>query len=303
MSQGAAASIRSRLKSRSEELGLDLQTAIQYYAIERFLYRLSRSRWADRFVVKGATMLRVWDGAIARPTRDVDLLGRVPNSPDGIRAIIAECLAIESDDGIVFSEAIEATAITFEDRYPGVRVKGSGSLAGARFVLWLDIGIDDATVPEPGWVDFPTLLDVPAPRILAYQPETAIAEKVETVVSKGTANSRLKDYYDVWMLSRAKEFDGRALRAAFAATFERRGTRVPTGTPDGLGPQFTEDPASRRGWQTFRSKLVSAGIEGPEDLGELVAEIAAFVMPPLAAVAEGEEFNQVWTEELGWRAE
>ena len=141
MSQGAAASIRLRLKRRAEELGLDLQTAIQYYAIERFLYRLSRSRWADRFVVKGATMLRVWDGAIARPTRDVDLLGRVPNSPNEIRAIIAECLAIESDDGIVFSEAIEATAITFEDRYPGVRVKGSGSLAGARFVLWLDIGI------------------------------------------------------------------------------------------------------------------------------------------------------------------
>jgi hypothetical protein len=167
---------RRQLKQRANEIGIDLQAAVQYYAMERFLYRLSKSRWADKLVVKGAAMLRVWDAAIARPTRDIDFLGRIPNTPDAVREIVAECLAEPVEDGLVFSDLIDAIPITVEDRYPGVRVKLAGDLAGVRFVLRLDVGIDDTAVPEPGWVDYPTLLDDPMPRILAYHPATAVAE-------------------------------------------------------------------------------------------------------------------------------
>lgn len=167
--------IRSRLKARAAELGLDFQQAVLYYAMERFPFRLSQTPWSDRLLVKGAVMLRVWDAAVARPTRDIDFLGRVDNTPEAIRGIVAECLAIQLDDGLAFEFEIHVVPITVEDRYPGVRVKVAGDLDGARFVLRLDIGIDDAVVPDPVWVDYPVLLDDEAPRILAYQPATAIA--------------------------------------------------------------------------------------------------------------------------------
>ena len=177
MSTQTAIEIRRRLKARAVELDLDFQQAVLYYAMERFLFRLSHTQWSDRLVLKGAVMLRVWDAAVARPTRDIDFLGRVDDTPQAIRDIVAECLAVPLDDGLAFESEIRVVPITIEDRYPGVRVKVAGDLGGARFVLRLDVGIDDAVVPDPGWVDYPVLLHDEAPRILAYQPATAIAEK------------------------------------------------------------------------------------------------------------------------------
>ena len=202
------ASIRARLKNRGDELGMDLNQVLQYYAMERFLYRLSKTSWAGRLIVKGAAMLRVWDGAVARPTKDIDFLGDIDNSPEAVAAIVKECLAVESADGLEFSPDVTVEPITVEDRYPGVRALIEGRLSGARIRLQLDIGVADIAVPEPGWVDYPTLLGTEAPRILAYQPATAVAEKFETMISKGLLNSRVKDYYDIWMLSRSVEFDG-----------------------------------------------------------------------------------------------
>jgi len=223
--------IRRRLKARAAELGLDFQQAVLYYAMERFLFRLSQTPWSDRLVVKGAVMLRVWDAPVARPTRDIDFLGRVDNSPEAIRSIVAECLAIQLDDGLAFESEIHVVPITVEDRYPGVRVKVAGDLGGARFVLRLDVGIDDAVVPDPGWVDYPVLLDDEAPRILAYQPATAIAEKFQAMIEIGLANSRMKDYHDIWMLSRTLEFDGQDLADVSAprhgaASRDARGTHA-----------------------------------------------------------------------------
>ncbi|MDO9108488.1 MAG: nucleotidyl transferase AbiEii/AbiGii toxin family protein [Coriobacteriia bacterium] len=218
--------VRRRLKARAAELGLDFQQAVLYYAMERFLFRLSQTRWSDRLVAKGAVMLRVWDASVARPTRDIDFLGRVDNSPEAIRSIVAECLAIQLDDGLAFESEIHVVPITAEDRCPGVRVKVAGDLGGARFVLRLDVGIDDAVVPDPGWVDYPVMLQDEAPRILAYQPATAIAEKFQAMIEIGLANSQMKDYHDIWMLSRTLEFDGPDLSDAIRATFQRRGTDV-----------------------------------------------------------------------------
>jgi hypothetical protein len=159
---------------------------------------------------------------------------------------------------------------------------------------------DDAAVPEPGWVDYPALLDDPMPRILAYHPATAIAEKVQTMLEIGMSNSRLKDYYDVWMLSRTLEFAGQDLADAFSATFSKRGTTLPDGAPPELTAEFTGQPSTARMWASYRSILAKAGVGAPENLAELAVEIAEFVTPPLRTAAAGTELGRIWTPSRGW---
>ena len=300
MSGQSPIEIRRRLKARAAELGLDFQQAVLYYAMERFLFRLSQTHWSDQLVVKGAVMLRVWDAAVARPTRDIDFLGRVDNTPEAIRGIVAECLAIEFDDGLAFESEIHVVPITVEDRYPGVRVKVAGDLDGARFVLRLDVGIDDAVVPDPGWVDYPVLLDDEAPRILAYQPATAIAEKFQAMIEIGLANSRMKDYHDIWMLSRTLEFDGQDLVDAMRATFERRDTELPAETPAELTREYTGQPETSRMWDTYRRGFSAATGDLPEHLQEVADAIAMFVMPAAVAATSGAVFGKTWTPTSGW---
>jgi predicted nucleotidyltransferase component of viral defense system len=295
--------IRRRLKARASELGLDFQQAVLYYAMERFLFRLSQTQWSDRFVVKGAVMLRVWDAAVARPTRDIDFLGRVDNTPQAIRDIVAECLAIRLDDGLAFESEIHVEPITVEGRYPGVRVKVAGDLGGARFVLRLDVGIDDAVVPDPGWVDYPVLLHDESPRILAYQPATAIAEKFQAMIEIGLANSRMKDYHDIWMLARTLEFDGQDLADAMRATFRRRDTELPAATPAELTREYTGQPETSRMWGTYRKEFSASTSDLPEDLQAVADAIALFVMPAASAAASGDAFRTTWAPTSGWERE
>lgn len=293
--------VRRQLRLRADELGLDFQQALQYYAMERFLFRLSHSAWSERFIVKGAVMLRVWDAAVARPTRDIDFLGRIENTPEAARDAVQECLAAKvADDGLVFSPDIEAAQAMLDDRYPGVRVKLRGDLAGARFTLRLDIGVDDAVVPAPGWVDYPPLLDQPAPRILAYDPATAVAEKFESIVDLGLINSRLKDFYDLWMLAGALSFEGQTLADALSATFRARGTERPVEAPVALTSAFFHQSATAAMWRAYRSRLAASGIEAPADLAQVVRVIGEFIMPPSLAAASGTPFGQLWTPGLGW---
>jgi predicted nucleotidyltransferase component of viral defense system len=295
-----SASLRARLKNRADELGLDFNQVLQYYAMERFLYRLSRSDWADRLIVKGAAMLRVWDGAVARPTRDIDFLGRIENTPEAVAEMVRGCLAVESADGLEFSSRFEVEPITVEERYPGVRAVIEVSLAGARMRLQLDIGVSDAVVPEPGWVDYPTLLDMEAPRILAYQPATSVAEKLEAMASKGLLNSRLKDYYDIWMLSRSVRFEGAVLKDSIVATFGQRGTVIPASRPAVLSEEYARQPERVTQWAAFVKRLKTSGIEAPSNLGEVVDVVAEFIMPAAAAAAAGESFEFVWQLGSGW---
>lgn len=293
--------IRRSLRRRADALGLDFEQALQYYAIERFLFRLSQTSWAEHLIVKGAVMFRVWDAAVARPTRDVDFLGRLQSTPEAIEAIVRECLAVEvGDDGLEFSDVIDVAEAMLDDRYPGVRVRIRGELAGARFVLRLDIGAGDAVVPAPGWVDYPPLLDLPAPRILAYRPETAVAEKFESMVDLGLVNSRLKDFYDLWMLSGRLSFDGQTLADASAATFRARGTVLPTSAPAAVTAAFAEQGATADMWRAYRSRLATSGIEAPAELAEVVSAVGDFVMPPAATAARGEAFDASWVADEGW---
>lgn len=300
MSPQTPIEIRRRLKGRAAELGLDFQQAVLYYAMERFLFRLSQTPWSDRLVVKGAVMLRVWDAAVARPTRDIDFLGRVENTPEAIRGIVVECLALQLEDGLAFESEIHVEPITVEDRYPGVRAKVAGDLGGARFVLRFDIGIDDAVVPDPGWVDYPVLLHDQAPRILAYQPATAVAEKFQAMIEIGLANSRMKDYHDIWMLSQALEFDGQDLVGALRATFEHRDTELPAETPAELTREFTGQPETSRMWDTYRNGFSASASDLPGDLQDVADAIAVFVMPAVIAATSAAGFSRVWEPTSGW---
>ncbi|MFA4965458.1 MAG: nucleotidyl transferase AbiEii/AbiGii toxin family protein [Thermoleophilia bacterium] len=211
-----ADAVRRQLRQRADELGLDFQRATQYYAMERFLFRLSQSAWAERFTLR------------------------------------------------------------------------------------LDIGIDDAVVPAPGWVDYPPLLDQPAPRILAYERATAVAEKFESIVVLGLIDSRMKDFYDLWMLAGTLEFDGPTLVSAFTATFGARGTALPTDTPAALTVAFSEQAGTVAMWQAYRSRLAASGIQAPSDLAGVLLGIAAFVLPPACAAAGGAPFVQLWPPGMGW---
>jgi len=292
------ASVHARLLSRAKAHGESYDQMLQYFAIERFLYRLSLTQWGERFVVKGAIMLRAWSTPLGRPTRDIDFLGEIGNSPTAVERAVSDCLAVEyPDDGLVFDSAVETSEINVADRYPGVRAVVRGNLDRGTFRLQLDIGIDDAVVPEPEWVEYPTLLDLDAPRILAYHPSTALAEKLETIVRKGLANSRLKDYYDIWLLSTLYSYDGAEFAASILATFTHRGTAIPFDTPPGLTSAFYESAGAQARWRSF---LSSREIEAPEDLAGVCATIGGFIMPPASAVAAGEAFEMRWEPSVGW---
>lgn len=292
------ASVRTRLLKEAKASGDSYDQVLQYFVIERFLYRLAQTVWADRLIVKGAIMLRAWGTPLGRPTRDIDFLGNIDNSPEAVERAVRECLAVEyPDDGLVFDQEIETAEINVMDRYPGVRVVTRGNLDGATFRLQLDIGIDDAVVPDPEWVQYPTLLDLDAPRVLAYQPVTALAEKFETIASRGLANSRLRDYYDLWLLPTLRSYEGSEVSAALGATFNHRGTTLPTDVPPGLSSAFFADPANQAAWRAF---LSNRRVEALWDLREVCEAIIAFIMPPAAAAAAGSSFSSMWSPTSSW---
>jgi hypothetical protein len=294
-----AASVRQRLLNLARGRGVAFDQLLVYYAIERFLYRLSLTPWAERLVIKGATLLRVWDVPYARPTRDIDFLGRVPGSPDALISLVRECLAAEAaDDGLRFDDEITAGEIRVDDEYPGVRVVMRGDLSGARFRLQLDVGIGDDVVPDPAWVDYPALLpDLPAPRVLAYDPATSIAEKIEAMVKFGDGNSRLKDFYDVWLLATSLGFDGAALAGAIAATFLRRGTELPAVGSLLVTDEFVASRPIVTQWNAFRAK---AGVDESLEFATVVQVIRAFVTPVLDAVSLGVPFEVEWPPTGPW---
>jgi hypothetical protein len=252
-------------------------------------------------IVKGATMLRVWDGAIARPTRDIDFLGRIDNSPEAMEQAVRACLEVEiAEDGLVFEDFVSSESIILNGRYPGIRLKTNGHLDGATFVLRLDVGIGDVTVPEPDWAEYPTLLGRRCPRILVYHPATAVAEKFEAIVNLGLANSRMKDFYDLWMLATTQSFEGEDLRGALVATFAKRGTPRPSVTPAALTEEFYGEGRIANMWKAFARRLEAANIAVPSELAEVAEVIITFIMP-VASTGADSPFARTWTPSEGWR--
>jgi len=252
--------------------------------MERFLYRLASSSVVDRFVLKGALLLTAWQAPLSRPTMDIDLAGRTSNELDHISEIVrAVCSVRTEPDGIEFDPtSIEVARIKEGAEYEGIRVTFIATLARARIPMQIDIGFGDVIVPAPTQVEYPTLLDFAAPVLLAYPKETVVAEKLEALTKLGLLNSRLKDYYDLALLSRLYSFDGAVLVEAVRATFRHRETTIET-EPIGLTETYYVDPARSLQWRAFIRR--SRFMEHPNDLKELVMEVRRFAVPLLTAAS------------------
>ena len=289
-----AASVRQKLLNLSRERGEDFGYLLSRYGTERLLFRLSQSQYVDKFILKGAVLFQLWSEQPHRPTRDVDLLGYGEASTERITAILTELCELEvEDDGLVFdTSSIKAETIKEDDEYEGIRVKLLANLDNARISLQIDIGFGDAIHPEPEEIAYPTLLDHTAPQLKSYPRETVVAEKFQAMVMLGMANSRMKDFFDLWTLAKEYEFDGSVLAKAIQATFDRRETAVPETTPLALTAEFAENDAKVKQWSAF---LLRGNVQSPQlSLGEVVALLRDFLMPPSTAISSREEFLRRW---------
>lgn len=288
-----AASVHQRLLNLAKVRGRPFNELLQFYAIERFLYRLAQSQYRDRLVLKGALMLLVWKTPVTRPTLDIDLLGRISNDLESVRSVIEEiCRQAVEDDGLLFdSSTVIMDRIAEDADYEGVRARFQGHLGKARIPMQIDLGFSDVITPAPVSITYPVLLGHPRIDLLAYSRETAIAEKLEAMVSLGQLNSRMKDFFDLWLLARTQEFDGRVLAEAISRTFARRQTPVIV-DPVCFTEDFATDPIKAIQWAAFvrNGKLTDA----PGSFQEVVTNVRIFLRPAVEAVIAKDEYSSHW---------
>ena len=295
-------SIFQRLLNHAREREEDFNLILSRYAVERLLYRLGVTQHAGKFVLKGASLFLVWSGQNIRPTRDADFLGFGEPEPSHVASVFADLcsLAGENVDGIRFvAESIRAEEIRENQEYGGVRVTMRAVLHNAQIPVQIDVGFGDAVTPGVEQVQFPTLLgDIPSPVVHAYPRYTMVAEKLEAMIRLGIANSRMKDFYDLWLLSRMFDYDGPTLTLAVSATMQRRGTQVPSTTPTPFTSAFGQDPQKSQQWRAFigRTRLS----DPPSALGEIVEEIARWLMPIVEAVRSGDNVTEDWQPGGPW---
>lgn len=318
------ASVSARLLTLAHAQNEEYQLVLMRYGLERLLYRLGQSPYVDQFIVKGALLFTLWaqqperersnssaedppagtDARLMRrATRDLDLLGFGSNDIERLQQIFYELIMSETDynDGLTFlPESVQAALIRLEQRYGGVRVQLLARLGNARIPLQIDVGFGDVVTPSPVDVAFPTLLrDQPEPHVRVYPRETVVAEKFEALVSLGMPNTRLKDFYDLWILASRFSFTGQSLSAALRATFKRRGVIIPTEAPIALTARFGDDRAKRAQWAAFVGKGKLEPGETP-DLTLILATLERFLMPPCRALALNETFGAMWPAGGPW---
>ncbi len=292
-------SVHQRLLNIARQTDRRFNDLVQYYADERWLYRLAQSQHGERFVLKGALMLIVWKTPVMRPTRDIDLLGRVSNDLESVRSVIAEiCQTPVEDDGLVFDANSVATERIAEDAdYEGVRAKFLGRLGNTRIAMQIDIGFSDVITPGSVPITYPAILDYPAARIQAYNRETVIAEKLEAMVKLGELNSRMKDFFDIWLLAGNFVFDGRTLADAVRRTFEQRQTRLEA-EPVCFTDPFAKNPAKQTQWSAFvrRSHLANA----PPEFSGVIEHVRSFLQPLVFVLVERNESPGHWRRGGPW---
>lgn len=293
-------SVRQRLQMQARHRMEEFQFILTRYAVERLLYRLTSSPHRDIFVLKGAMLFLVWTGQAHRPTKDLDLLGSGDSSQERFLAIFQEiCVQSVENDGLVFDPStVRVERIKEDQEYEGWRVLTVATLERARIPLQIDIGFGDAVIPAPSTVEFPTLLEFAAPVLRAYSRDTVVAEKYQAMVSLGIANSRMKDFFDLWVLACGFTFDGLTLSAAIQATFERRKTVLPVEVPLAWTPKFHDAPSKKLQWQGFikRSKLPAIDMT----LAEIAIALRDFLIPPTTALITGITFEKAWKPGGPW---
>ena len=291
------ASVRQRLLNLAKRDKRPFNELLQYYAMERFLYRLSRYDHAEHFILKGALMLRVWRSPEFRPTMDIDMLGTMSNEETKIVAQIREIMAVAIEpDGLTFDpHSIQSERITEDADYEGIRVRFRGELDSARVSMQVDIGFGDIVYPGPEEADMPTMLDSPVPRLLCYSRESCIAEKFEAMVKLGSLNSRMKDFYDIWLLSRQFDFFGARLTEAIRLTFQRRGTALPTKV-EAFSQTFIGTKQVQ--WEAFWKRLQQDHV--PISFHDVVSAVEEFLTPVTTSLSQGSPKHMNWPASGPW---
>ena len=292
-----AASVHQRLLNKAKATDRPFNEVLQYFGMERFLYRLSDTVYAESFVLKGALLFRVWDTPDTRATRDIDFLAYMSNSPDKLVKVIREICAVEfTDDGLAFdSTSVEAHLIKEGANYEGVRVRLLGLLGKAVINLQIDVGFGDVVHPAVQQIDYPTILDLPGPRLRGYPPETVIAEKTEAMIKLGRFNSRMKDFYDIWRLARQFSFSGDILSTAIRGTMDQRQTEIMDF--DSLRAEVLENVNIEKQWQAFLRKTQ---LEAPTSFTDILLLIENLLGPVLSALKHGHYKKGKWLPSGSW---
>ncbi|HRD71275.1 MAG TPA: nucleotidyl transferase AbiEii/AbiGii toxin family protein [Legionella sp.] len=295
--KNSAASIRQRLLNHSKTNQKPFNEVLQYYAMERFLYRLSLSQHKNKFILKGALMLRLWNAPETRPTMDIDMLGKTSNDAENILQQMGEILLVDVvEDGFYFDAAsLKAERIKEDADYHGIRVLFKGNLDTAKIHMQIDIGFGDVVYPIPEKSMMPTILDLPAPELLAYSRETVIAEKFEAMIKLGSLNSRMKDFYDIWMLSRQFDFNGTELAEAIRLTFENRNTTLPIEI-EAFSEQFIESKQIQ--WTAFARRLNQEHV--PVQFKDIISKIQTFLYPLAVALSNQSTIPKKWSVINQW---
>lgn len=295
------ASIRARLQNKANDTGRPFAEVLQYYGIERFLYRFSKSKYKDKFILKGALMFGVWNVPERRTTIDIDFLGRFDNQAIEIEKAMKDvCGADVEADGLAFdANTVTAQKIKEDADYQGVRVKFTGFLERSRISMQIDVGFGDAVYPKPKMIDYPVILDLPKPRLKGYAPETVVSEKFEAMVQLGLLNSRMKDFYDIWLMMRQFDFEGPELAKALKRTFDHRKTSFPQGKQLFAEEIYDENSDRQMLWKTFLKK---GNIKhAPDKLSIIAKDIEEFLRKPLEAINRGEDFKGWWKAPGPWK--
>ncbi len=290
-----SASVRMKLLNLSKEKKVELIGLLIRYATDRLLYRLSKSEFHSKFVLKGSLLFSVWNDELHRPTKDADLLGFGSNDAKGIFNDFKKICEMEiPEDGLDFDiSTLRIEEIREDEEYDGKRVKVVAKLDSAKIPIQIDIGYGDVITPDASEVQLPTLIELPPTKMQAYPRETVVSEKTEALVKFGIANSRMKDFYDLRWLADHYEFDGQLLSKAMVSTFERRKTTLPEDIPVGLSEEFFKDKGKQTQWNAFSKKLFSTPSETFEEIG---MRLRVFILPPLLK----REFKQRWNPKAEW---
>lgn len=292
------ASIQDRLMSQARENDRPFNEVLQYFAIERFLYRLAQSQYSREFVLKGALLFRVWGLPAFRPTRDIDLLGNTVNEVGNLTNIIREvCKGNVQDDGMFFDpETVIGERIKEDADYEGVRIRFVGLLGKTRVHLQIDVGFADVVSPKPVQIKYPVLLPFPEPELRSYPPESVVAEKFQAMIYLGLINSRMKDFYDLWAMSNQFVFSGNLLQEAIRKTFANRKSNIPEELPVALSEQFARDKQVQ--WSAF---LKTTGIkDAPERIKSVQERLQNFLLPVLHSLRAGKIINKDWNPDGYW---
>lgn len=300
-SQVTGQSIRHRLFNLSKERGEDFQVVLRMFAIERLLYRMNVSEHSDQFILKGAMLFYLWDEKMHRPTRDLDLLGAGEISVARLESMFREIsqVNVENDALVYDQESVRGLEIREDQEYQGIRIQVTAYLHNVRIPLQIDIGFGDPVIPAPESAAYPTLLNFSSPELQVYPRYTMVAEKFQIMVRFGIANSRMKDFYDIWFLARRFPFQGESLSEAINATFRRRRTPLPEDAPLALTSEFADDPTKQSQWNAF----IQRGVLEQEvpALDNVVDFLQEFVMPPTRAVVRDVKFTLIWQPFGPWK--